>query len=253
MLQNSLSQIQIPARRGQPDPVFYSSYVLDLGIQSFAGISVSVTCCGINNWVLWRIGISFKLKQIQKWTKKKKYDWIKPSGLFFFKHTERKILHEQTHLDLSFKYITCITDRFICICQKARERKYPEPVYINILGKTNRKRKVFFFFSKYFQESFKIWVYCCYDFETVLLPGWPMFFPKRVLSPCEAANTISRRFLSKRVCLRAGICLGCKTDQCQVRYQGLISWLSMTRNKAFSSWKRASTLCSQIKLHPPAN
>lgn len=68
VLQNNLSQIQIPARRGQPDPMLYSSDVLNLGIQSSAGISIGVTCCEINNWMLWRIGISFKLKQIQKWT-----------------------------------------------------------------------------------------------------------------------------------------------------------------------------------------
>lgn len=65
---------------------------------------------------------------------------------------------------------------------------------MNLLGKTNWKRKLFFFFSKYFQESFRIWVYCCHDSKTVLLAGWSMFFPKCVLSPCEAASTIFRRF-----------------------------------------------------------
>lgn len=63
-----------------------------------------------------------------------------------------------------------------------------------------------------------------------------VFFPRHVLSFYETATTILMRFCQK-VHPDAGVCFNCRNDWCQ-------DWgCSITRDKAFSSWRRASTLC----------
>lgn len=121
-------------------------------------------------------------------------------------------MHEKTQLDLRFKYLTCTTDKFVGKCQQSREGKYPQYVYLTVLGKTNRI-KAFFLFSKSLRESFKVPSYCYHDCKTVTLAAWPMFFHKHVLSPCETVTRISSRF-----CLR-----GCVYTQARALAVKLVS------------------------------